>query len=62
MALQRFVVTIEGPGFTDVQEAELHALPENGELIETKLGTCVVRHAEASANGDYAGSITCRLP
>ena len=60
-SVHRFVITIEGPGWTDVDEAELPRPPEEGSLIETRLGTCVVTKAELPEGADY-GTIVCRLP
>jgi hypothetical protein len=61
--MQRFTVTIEGPNWEDVDEVELPRLPAEGELIETKYGTCVVIRAELFADpGQYAGKIVCRAP
>lgn len=58
--MQRFTVTIEGTGWTDVQVLELPRLPREGELIETKYGTCVVTHSESIANpAPFAGKIVC---
>jgi hypothetical protein len=63
MALKRFLVTVEGPNLSDVSEAELLQLPEEGEAIETRLGTCIVTSAEPSPDSSqYAGKIVCRLP
>jgi hypothetical protein len=60
--LQRFILTVEGPGLEDVDEVELVQLPEEGEPIETRLGTCVVIRAEPGPEGSqYAGKIVCRL-
>jgi hypothetical protein len=61
--VERFIVTIEGPNWTDTDELELLELPAEGEPIETKLGICIVTHAELSPeSGAYAGKIACRLP
>jgi hypothetical protein len=61
-AIQRFIVTIEGPGWKDVQDVELPRLPDEGESLETKFGTMVVVHAEAAPDlADYAGKIVCRF-
>jgi hypothetical protein len=61
--LQRFILTVEGPTLNDVDEVELVRLPEEGEPIETRLGTCVVTRAEPSPpESQYAGRIACRLP
>jgi hypothetical protein len=58
--MQRFSVTIEGAGWTDVQVLELPRLPREGELIETKYGTCLVTHSESTANTEpFAGKIVC---
>lgn len=58
--MQRYTVTIEGAGWTDVQVLELPRLPREGELIETKYGTCLVTHSEATANTEpFAGKIIC---
>jgi hypothetical protein len=60
--MQRFILTVEGPGLEDVDEVELLRLPEEGEPIETRLGTCVVTRAEPAPEGSqYAGKIVCRL-
>ncbi len=56
-----FTVTIEGPGWEDFQDVELLGLPDEGEPIETKYGTCLVTHAELMPDGErYAGKIVCR--
>jgi hypothetical protein len=61
--ISRFLVTIEGPSWTDVQDIELPRLPDEGESLETKYGTMVVARAEeAPALADYAGKIVCRFP
>jgi hypothetical protein len=61
--VERFIVTIQGPNWTDSDELELPRLPGKGEPIETKLGTCTVTHAELSTDaGAYAGKIVCRFP
>jgi hypothetical protein len=58
--VQRFVVTIEGPGFTDIQEIELPKLPAEGDTLETKYGTCIVSQAEALPPGaQHDGKIVC---
>jgi len=60
--IPRFIVTIEGPGWTDVQDIELPRLPDVGESLETKFGTMVVAHAEAAPDlSAYAGKIVCRF-
>ena len=59
--MHRFIITIEGPGWTEVDEKELLGPPDEGEPIETKVGTCVVTHAELLADSDH-GTIVCRLP
>ena len=58
--VQRFAVTIEGVGWTDVQVLELPRLPREGELIETKYGTCRVTHSEPTANTEpFDGKVVC---
>jgi hypothetical protein len=58
--IARFIVTIEGPGWTDVQDIELPRLPDEGESLETKYGTMVVTHAEEAPDlAAYAGKIVC---
>jgi hypothetical protein len=60
--VQRILVTIEGSGWSDFQELELPRLPGEGELIETKYGTCVVERSESAAAADrYDGKIVCRI-
>jgi hypothetical protein len=60
--VQRFIVTIEGPNWSDTDELELLQLPAEGEPIETKLGTCTVIRSELSPDaGPYAGRIVCRF-
>ena len=58
----RVTVTIEGAGWTDVQQLELPRLPREGELIETKYGTCQVTHSEATPEAQpVAGKIVCSI-
>src|SRR5262249_25702078 len=62
-AMRRFILTMEGPNLEDTYEVELVRLPEEGEPIETRLGTCIVIRAEPSPESSkYAGKIVCRLP
>jgi hypothetical protein len=61
--MQRFMVTIVGANWEDYEELELPRLPDEGETIETKYGTCLVTGAEAQPDiGQYAGKIVCRTP
>jgi hypothetical protein len=61
--MKHIIVTIEGPNFEDVEEADVIALPEQGEAIETKYGTCLVTSVEpATGSGHYQGRVVCRLP
>ena len=60
-SVHRFIVTIEGHGWTESDVLELLEPPDEGEPIETKLGTCVVTHAELLPNAEH-GTIVCRLP
>jgi hypothetical protein len=58
--MQRFTITIEGQGWTDYQDLELPRLPREGELIETKYGTCRVTHSESLPKTErYDGKIVC---
>jgi hypothetical protein len=60
--IQRFIVRIEGPGWTDVEDIELPRLPDIGESIETKFGTMLVADTEETPDmAGYAGRIVCRL-
>jgi hypothetical protein len=59
--VHRFTITIEGPGWTEFDEVELPRPPDEGETIETKVGTCLITHAELLADSDH-GTIVCRLP
>jgi hypothetical protein len=62
-AIQHFIITIEGPGWEDFEDVELPRLPDQGEPIETKYGTCFVTHSEEQADAErYDGKIVCRLP
>ena len=62
IARVRFTVTIEGTGWADVQQLELPRLPREGELIETKYGTCQVTHSEATPEAEpVAGQIVCSI-
>ena len=60
--IQTFIVTIEGPGWKDLQDIELPRLPDEGEPIETKYGVCLVTHAERTPGMQrYDGTIVCRF-
>ena len=59
-SVQRFSVTIEGVGWTDVQVLELPRLPREEDLIETKYGTCRVTHSEPTASTEpFDGKVVC---
>lgn len=61
--IPRFILTIEGPGWTDADDIELPRLPDPGETLETKFGTMIVVNAEdAPELASYAGKIVCRFP
>jgi hypothetical protein len=61
--VQRFTVIIQGPSWEDVEEVELPQLPQEGETLETKYGTCLVTSAETQpGTGGHAGKIVCRIP
>ena len=60
--IQTFIVTIEGPGWKDLQDIELPRLPEEGDPIETKYGVCLVTHVERTPGIErYDGTIVCRF-
>jgi hypothetical protein len=60
--MQRIIVTIDGPNFQDVEETEVVHLPEEGELITTKYGNCVVTAVELTPASDFLGKVACRMP
>jgi hypothetical protein len=61
--MDRILVTIDGPNFQDVEEAEVLRLPEEGELIDTKYGSCVVTGVEPLPDSDkFSGKVACRMP
>ena len=63
LEVQRFMVTIEGPTWQDIQDMELPRAPALGESIETRYGPCVVTKVEPSGGAEkYTGKIVCRLP
>jgi len=60
--IARFIVTIEGPGWTEVEDVELPRLPDEGESLETKFGTMRIAHAEEAPDlAAYAGRIVVRF-
>jgi hypothetical protein len=60
--IARFLVTIEGHGWTEVEDVELPRLPDVGESLETKFGTMVVAQAEEAPDlASYAGRIVVRF-
>jgi hypothetical protein len=60
--VERIIVTIDGPNFQDFEEAEVVRLPEEGELISTKYGNCVVTAVEPLPTSDFLGKVICRMP
>ena len=61
--MRRFLVSIEAPHWTDVQDVELPDAPREGDTIETRYGTCLVTKVELDADGSgHAGKIVCRFP
>jgi hypothetical protein len=61
--MNRYLVTIEGAGWQDVEELELPRAPAEDEAIEIKYGTYLVVRAEPSPNDEqYDGRIACRVP
>jgi hypothetical protein len=60
--IARFIVTIEGSGWTDHEDVELPRLPDVGESLETKYGTLLIAEAEDAPDlAAYAGRILCRM-
>jgi hypothetical protein len=60
--MQRFLLRIEGPAMTGVEDMELPRLPREGDPLETSLGSCIVTSARLLPEGvSYAGKIACRL-
>ena len=60
--IARFIVTIEGPTWTDHEDIELPRLPDVGESLETKYGTLLIAEAEEAPDlAAYAGRILCRM-
>lgn len=61
--MQRYSVTIQGPGWEDLQDVELPRPPAEGDALETRYGTCIVTNVDVEPNADsYSGKIVCRLP
>jgi hypothetical protein len=60
--MRRFLVTIEGSNWNDVQDIELPSTPDEGDSIETRYGTCLITSVEVQADGERAGTIVCRFP
>lgn len=61
--MQRFIITIEGHGWSDFDEIELPQLPSEGEPVDTKFGTLPVERAEQTPEADkYDGKILVRMP
>jgi hypothetical protein len=61
--MQRFIITIEGEGWSDFEEIELPRLPSEGEPVDTKFGTLLVESAEQAPEAEkYDGKILCRMP
>jgi hypothetical protein len=61
--VQRFIVTIQGPGWEDVLDAEMPRPPDEGAPIETQYGTCIVTSVESLPDdAKHDGKIVCRLP
>lgn len=60
--MERIIVTIDGPNFQDFEETEVVRLPEEGELIATKYGNCVVTAVELLPTSDFLGKVVCRMP
>ena len=61
--MQRFIIQIEGPGFDDMDEIELPRPPTEGDLVDTKYGSCLVTATEPFLESQqFDGKIACKLP
>ena len=61
--MARFILTVEGSDFQELDEIELPRPPADGDPIETNLGTCLVLRTEPlDDSSQYSGRIVCRLP
>jgi len=61
--MNRYLITIEGSGWEDVEEIELPRIPAEDDVIETKYGTCLVLRAEPSPpNEQYDGGSPAVFP
>jgi hypothetical protein len=60
--VERFIVSVEGPGWETHEAIELPRLPRIGDPIETQYGTLLVAEAELTPGSQYAGKIVCRTP
>ena len=61
--MARFILTVEGSNFQELDEIELPRPPADGDPIETNLGTCLVLRTEPlDDSSQYPGRIICRLP
>ena len=61
--MARFILTVEGSNFQELDEIELPRPPADGDPIETNLGTCLVLRTEPlDDSSQYSGRIICRLP
>ena len=60
--MDRFIVSVEGPGWTTVEHIELPRLPQVGEPIDTQYGPLlVIETMPAPEDGAYDGKIVCRM-
>ena len=61
--MERFILTVEGLHFQELDAIELTRSPADGDPIETNVGTClVVRTEPLDDSSQYSGRIVCRLP
>lgn len=61
--MARFILTVEGSNFQELDEIELPRPPADGDPIETNVGTCLVLRTEPlDDSSQYSGRIVCRLP
>ena len=60
--MPRFLLTIEGPNWKDLDDIELSSAPKEGEPIQTKFGVCLITSVGPAPSQQFAGSIVCRMP
>ena len=61
--MYRVTAQIEGTNWQDFEKLELPVLPREGDVIETRYGTCIVTRVDPSPDaGQQAAKIVCRFP